>query len=214
VEKLSGDAFAQESAPAKAAIGWLAEEQADGQRYRTLASLLDEEKARLTEPEKTKRWWDSRPRTAAWADRYGGRFEAVKNLIDDNIAAKRRFRRIVWALVVSGVLIVTFTAGMDLKSRKEQQEAIDRAIMSSAKELLIRVTEGYNKGTINQSAASGLARALGEFLSDLHNPRKTNVADRLWAESLNIESDFEAISNDIPQSLKVAREAKSVALPL
>ena len=77
--KLSGDALAQESAPAKAVIGWLAEEQADGQRYRTLASLLDEEKASLTEPQKTKRWWDSRPRTAAWADRYGGRFRGCQN---------------------------------------------------------------------------------------------------------------------------------------
>ena len=103
---------------------------------------------------------------------------------------------------------------MIVKSRMEQQEAIDRGAMTSAKELLVRVTEGYNKGTINQSVASGLASALGEFLRELHNSTKTNGADRLWAESLNIESDLEAISNDIPQSLKVAREAKSAALPL
>ena len=33
------------------------------------------------------------PRTAAWADRYGGKFEQVKKLIDDAIEAKRRSRR-------------------------------------------------------------------------------------------------------------------------
>ena len=77
--------------------GWLAEEQIDGQRYQTLVSLLDGtaggERATLNDPERTKDWWAHLPRTAAWADRYGGKFEQVKKRIDDAIAAKRRSRR-------------------------------------------------------------------------------------------------------------------------
>ena len=76
--------------------GWLAEEQIDGQRYHTLVSLLDGtaggERATLDDPERTKDWWGHLPRTAAWADRYGGKFEQVKKLIDDAIEAKRRSR--------------------------------------------------------------------------------------------------------------------------
>ena len=68
--------------------GWLAEEQIDGQRYHTLVSLLDGaaggEQATLDDPERTKDWWTRLPRTAAWADRYGGKFEQVKKLIDDS----------------------------------------------------------------------------------------------------------------------------------
>ena len=77
--------------------GWLAEEQIDGQRYHTLVSLLDGaaggERATLDDPERTKEWWGRLPRTAAWADRYGGKFELVKKRIDDAIEAKRRSRR-------------------------------------------------------------------------------------------------------------------------
>ena len=72
--------------------GWLGQEQIDGQRYHTLVSLLDGEtggeRATLDDPERTKSWWESLPRTAAWAERYGGRFDLVKKLIDDAIEAK------------------------------------------------------------------------------------------------------------------------------
>ena len=66
----------------------------DGQRYRMLVSLLDGgasgEMATLNDPELVKRRWDSLPRTLAWAERYGGKFEDVRKLIDGNIAAKQR----------------------------------------------------------------------------------------------------------------------------
>jgi len=122
--------------------GWLGKEQADGQRYRTLVSLLEGdaggEKATLTDPARTKAWWESLPRTAAWADRYGGNFDNVRTLIDDNIAAKQRSRRIrrrsaflTAALVFAGVL----AAGawfVNEQSLRLQQGAIDGAVASTA----------------------------------------------------------------------------------
>ena len=111
--------------------GWLAEEQIDGQRYHTLVSLLDGtaggERATLDDPERTKEWWGRLPRTAAWADRYGGKFEQVKKLIDDAIEAKvrsRRNRRLTAALGVVGVLVVA--GGMWVAHERAQQRQIEQ----------------------------------------------------------------------------------------
>jgi hypothetical protein len=96
-KKLSGETETVEAKTGRPAAGWLGEEQMDGQRYRTLVSLLDDETggrmATLNDPDREKRWWDSRPRTPAWADRYrGGDFERVKKLIDEGVAARLRLK--------------------------------------------------------------------------------------------------------------------------
>ena len=103
--------------------GWLAEEQIDGQRYHTLVSLLDGtaggERATLDDPERTKQWWGRLPRTAAWADRYGGKFEQVEKLIDDAIEAKVRSKRnrlLTAALGVIGALAGRWDVGCPRKS--------------------------------------------------------------------------------------------------
>jgi hypothetical protein len=88
-------------------VGWLALEQADGQHYRTLFSLLDGERAILTDPERTKSWWDSLPRTAAWADRYGGRFDEVRKFIADSIRDKRR-KQVRARILAGGLALVGF----------------------------------------------------------------------------------------------------------
>lgn len=71
---------------------WLRDEAADGQRYRGLLSLLDEEGAGVpTLPlglvDERWSWWKARPRTAAWAARYGGGLDRVQRLLDASRAA-------------------------------------------------------------------------------------------------------------------------------
>ena len=75
-----------------AQTGWLAAETADGSTYRTLLGLLAGTSAGkatlpLDQVEERLKWWTGRPRTEAWAARYGGGYERVGRLFADSSAA-------------------------------------------------------------------------------------------------------------------------------
>ena len=75
-----------------ASLGWLRAEERSGRRYRVLLSMIDGEGAdKVTLPlhQVEDRWksWNSRPRTAAWAERYGGNLDRVQRLFADSLAA-------------------------------------------------------------------------------------------------------------------------------
>ena len=73
--------------------GWLAAEAADGRLYRALLALLEAESGSsvvtlpLDQVETRWHWWKSRPRTEAWAERYGGHLASVEKLFEDSRAA-------------------------------------------------------------------------------------------------------------------------------
>ncbi len=199
-------------------VGWLADEQSDGQRYHTLVSLLDGdadgERATLDDPERTKNWWEHLPRTAAWADRYGGKFEQVKTLIDDAIEAKRRSRRnrlLAGALGVVGLLAAGawFTI-----LEKGRQEDIDRRAMTSAKTLLEDVRKAYKDKSLDFAGADSLATISGQFLDNVRASTKTSAADLLWGEALNDEADLKTTLSRNTEALALARLAKDDALSL
>ena len=198
--------------------GWLAEEQSDGQRYHTLVSLLDGEtggeRATLTDPESTKAWWESLPRTAAWADRYGGRFDAVEKLIDDSITAKRRSRRNRLVAAFLGIVVVVAAGAWGLRLERARQEEADRSAMKSAKTLLQDVLAAYNGKSLDLAGAESLATIAGQFLDDAHSSSKTSAADLLWGESLNVEADLEVTLGKFPESLSFASRAKDDALSI
>ena len=198
--------------------GWLAAEQIDGQRYHTLVSLLGGsaggERATLDDPERTKEWWERLPRTAAWADRYGGKFEQVKTLIDDAIEAKRRSRfnrRLTAAL---GVVAVVVVAGWMWVAHERAQEKLDKSAMTSAKTLLEDVLQAYADKSLDLAGARSLAAISGQFLDDVRQSSKTSAADLLWGQSLDDEADLYAILGNNAQSLAVAKRAKEVAQSL
>ncbi|MBV8797494.1 MAG: hypothetical protein JO136_21360, partial [Hyphomicrobiales bacterium] len=209
--------------------GWLAEEQIDGQRHHTLVSLLEGtaggERATLDDPERTKDWWGRLPRTAAWADRYGGRFDEVKKLIDDAIEAKRRSRlnrRLTVALVIAGVLLAAGGAWIareraqqqQIAQEKLRQEELDKSAMTSAKTLLEDVLEAYNDNSLDLAGAKSLAAISGQFLDNVRQSSKTSAADLLWGQSLDNEADLYALLGNDEQSLAVAKQAKDVAQSL
>jgi tetratricopeptide (TPR) repeat protein len=209
--------------------GWLAEEQIDGQRYHTLVSLLDGaaggERATLDEPERTKAWWERLPRTAAWADRYGGKFEQVAKLIDDAIEAKIRTRRNrLLTAALSAVGVVVLVAGMwvaheraqqrEIAQEKLRQEDLDKSAMKSAKTLLEDVLASYNDQSLDLAGAESLANISGQFLDEARAARKTSAADLLWGQALNVDSDLQATLDRQPDALALARKAKEAALSL
>jgi tetratricopeptide (TPR) repeat protein len=93
------------------AVGWLRAEERDGHTYRSLLTFI--EAARHRTPtlnrqqfEENWDWWRARPRTEAWARRYGGGHERVQRLFADSRAALRRERTRTYAAVGVGLLLV------------------------------------------------------------------------------------------------------------
>jgi TPR repeat protein len=82
-EKISGESR-QDIGEEGQRRGWLWAEEEDGALYR--AWLMLGPGARL--PDLQRRWevWCTRPRTAAWAERYGGRLPEIEQLFRDNLA--------------------------------------------------------------------------------------------------------------------------------
>ena len=73
--------------------GWLWQEEADGRTYRALLALTEGGTSShgatlpLDQVESRWAWWNERPRTAAWGERYGGHIDRVRRLFDDSLVA-------------------------------------------------------------------------------------------------------------------------------
>jgi tetratricopeptide (TPR) repeat protein/energy-coupling factor transporter ATP-binding protein EcfA2 len=228
-KKMAGEIQTMEVAAGRPS-GWLGKEQIDGQHYRTTLATLEDgeasgELATLNDPVRVKRWWDSLPRTAAWADRYGGRFADVNKLIDDNIAARWRTRRDRVLATVAIVACVLGAAGYGVKTQidegrrqreeaKLREEAIDRSAMQSAKNMLERVLQAYNNHTLDLAGARSLATVSEQFLNEVRNSHRTSAADSLWVQALDVESDLQATSGNDKEALELATKARDAARPL
>src|SRR4029079_16616989 len=102
-------------------------EEEDGRIYKALLALVEtaapgtQTTLPLSQVESRWRWWTSRPRTDAWAERYGGGFDLVEKLLRDSQAALeaerdasskaerirvRRYRVVEGAAAVFGVLLL------------------------------------------------------------------------------------------------------------
>ncbi len=86
-------AEAHETLEGESTAGWLEAEADDARVYRAMVTLAGPNPAAtlpLDQVEDRWAWWRERPRTAAWADRYGGRIERVERLFRNSLAAKKR----------------------------------------------------------------------------------------------------------------------------
>ena len=203
----------------KPPLGWLAEEQSDGQRYHTLASLLDGEtggeRATLDEPERTKSWWEKLPRTAAWAERYGGRFDDVKKLIDGNISSKRRQSRNRWLtalVVVAGVLAAVGWIVRDQYAAEAlRREAIENALRSGTAVAGLALAS-LNDQSLDLTGVDRLATISEQFLGGVWlSTYKTSPAG---VEALDKVSDLEWHLKNYSKAREFARKAKDIALSL
>jgi tetratricopeptide (TPR) repeat protein len=206
-KKIAGGTEPIDPKTGRASQGWLGEEKSDGERYHWLESLLDGdaggERATLDDPERTKEWWERLPRTAAWADRYGGKFDQVKTLIDAAIEAKRRSRRNRRLTAALGAVAFLAAAGgmwggreraqqRALAQEKLRQEDIDKSAMTSAKTLLERILDARNNQSLDLAGGESLATIAGQFLDDARAARKTSAADLIWGQALNVDADLQA----------------------
>jgi hypothetical protein len=110
--------------------GWLWDETADGRAYRGLLVIVDGAKpgGRATLPfgqlASRWRWWQERPRTSDWAERYDGRLRQVEALFSHS-----RFRsRLVWvAAVAVALLLAGSTVATAWSWRETARHAADRS---------------------------------------------------------------------------------------
>jgi tetratricopeptide (TPR) repeat protein len=147
-ERLSGDpVIPAHGVSATQQTGWLRAEDADGRLYRGLLAFVDSEGGDGTtlpndQVERRWRWWTSRPRTEAWAERYGGGFARVKRLFENSLAAleaarqaavrqaiaiTRRRHGLIAAIVIFALLAVSAAVYM----RRQQQEALTQEGIAS-----------------------------------------------------------------------------------
>ncbi len=76
-------------------VGWLWLEKRDGDTYEWLLNVAAAKAGSILPSDQVDdrlEWWHSRPRTAAWADRYGGRIDRVEQLFSDSVAAVKEER--------------------------------------------------------------------------------------------------------------------------
>src|SRR5262249_58911761 len=106
------------------ARGWLQAEARDGEQYRRLLSRAENEKDALPPKavKETSKWWSVQPRTAAWAERYGGGLDRVDRLIKDSIARRRRIIRSAVALGCVAVVGGELSGVMDMNYRNRMEK--------------------------------------------------------------------------------------------
>ncbi|MGA2126350.1 MAG: AAA family ATPase, partial [Xanthobacteraceae bacterium] len=131
--------------------GWLKVEEYSGRLYRALLALVETAGAggRVTLPldqvEERWAWWNRRPRTEAWAERYGGGFARVRQLFADSLAA----------LEADKARCLADEAEKRQRIEQEQQAALER------QEAALRLARVSRNAAIVVSvlflAASGLA---------------------------------------------------------
>lgn len=86
-------AEASDSLIGEAETGWLDAEAGDARFYRAMLALGTAHTLPLEIIDEKWAWWRERPRTAAWAHRYGGHIERIEQLFANSLAEQVRQRR-------------------------------------------------------------------------------------------------------------------------
>ena len=151
-------------------LGWLRAEQQAGERYRGLLAMADGDAtlpAHLVDERLA--WWKARPRTAAWAERYGGGFERVEKLLQ---VSQRRQSAKRWgilgalfvAVVVAAVMGSFWQAARTAKHEADEsrKNALNTTITSVG-----RLGGFVNDGTLSAKNAELLLEDAKGTLEDL-----------------------------------------------
>jgi tetratricopeptide (TPR) repeat protein len=188
--RVSGEPDATGERGDKRDVGWLRQEQKDGERYQFLYSCVDPEsqnESRLSD-DQTRRywnWWDGKKPNPAWAARYGGKFADVDKLINTSYKDRQRSKAkktfvsvcgLMAAVVVSAVLFLSW------KQRHDAEALSDLTLNSTVKFSQI-VLDSFNGGQISAEAASKLEKEAGEVYKNSNRVNKnsgTAAAESRW----------------------------------
>jgi WD40 repeat protein/energy-coupling factor transporter ATP-binding protein EcfA2 len=179
--------------------GWLWREESDGHTYRALLALLEGGRTLpLDQVEARWTWWNERPRTTAWAERYGGDIDRVRQLFDDShaalaaerdrqataeraererreereTAARRLAQRTLIAAIAMGLLALIAT-GFGIFGLIEAREALRQSALAESK--TAEATARLDEARLNESR---FLTSMGETALSKGNPELAGLIAR------------------------------------
>lgn len=211
-EKVSGKADpAQSDGEAR---GWLWWENYDGQRYRVLLAALDGDSKVPGRIERWLRWWKSPPRTRAWAERYGGQFARVKQLLKESQAHKWRMIGGTAAAVSLALLAVGYFGIGYYRQGQHMthlQHEMDQRLSRTAQSLMIDVLKTLQGGRLTADGATSFMKTVGEIVEQAKHDQLTPESAELKINLLLTTSDIRTTLGQIEQALELARTARNLA---
>ena len=196
-------------------LGWLRAEQQAGERYRGLLAMADGDAtlpAHLVDERLA--WWKARPRTAAWAERYGGGFERVERLLQMSQRKQRAKRWSVAAAFVAvvGLAIVMALLWQNAERAQTEAEASRKNALDSTRTSIGRLGGFLNDGTLSAKNAELLLGDARSTLEDL--ARKENQSPEISAIEVLLllsYSDVRVALGDHDDALKRAERAAAIS---
>lgn len=224
-------------------IGWLRAEHQDGERYRTLLAMAENEGDTLPPALVDERWawWNERRRTPAWAERYGGGFDRVRRLLKasrEQQAQRRRFQvaSFAGAILIAAAMSFLWWRAETHKQRAEESQqraaASHRIAVNTITESMDLVHVYLDDGTITVRGARELLAVVQQKYAQLINigedqPLEEALAAALAAgkqqdpETLKAGtrllltmSDVQVALSATDEALSFARSARTVIAPL
>jgi len=209
-------------------IGWLRAEEKDGQRYRSLRTRLESDPSATLDRKELHdalTWWGSRPRTAAWAERYGGGIEGVERLLSRSQTWKRiRFWGTAASVAAVAIFVATFSyrewqfkqneqTHVQEREKAERNRAKDREVaqrslataLKSATTLLNGLLESLNNGSTSAKGAERMMQAAQDIVKDVRTAEKT-------PETAALEVSLWLVASDVYLTLGQTKEQRDEAI--
>lgn len=200
-----------------AELGWLRAEQQAGERYRGLLAMTEGDDAVLPAHLVDERWawWTARPRTAAWADRYGGGFAQVEALLLKSRRGQRLKRFAVAAafVAVAGVAAIMFTLWQAGLRARAEADANRLDALRATQVSVGRLAGFINDGTIR---ATGAAQILADAKLTLdhiiaRSGERTAALSEVDISLLLAASDVKDVLGDSKGAFDLAIEAQELS---
>lgn len=196
-------------------LGWLRAEQQAGERYRGLLAIAD---SGATLPshlvDERLAWWKARPRTAAWAERYGGGFDRVVRLLETSQWKQRVKRWSFAATFLFAIGLALLMGSLWQRASTAQKEADDsrKTALNATSESVGRLGDFVNNGTLSAKNAEQLLEDAKGTLEDLarNENQSPDIAAIEIVLLLNFSDVREALGNH-DDALKYAERALAIA---
>lgn len=204
-------------------LGWLRAEQQAGERYRGLLAMAEGVDAVLPPHLVDERWawWTARPRTPAWADRYGGGFSRVADLL---LRSRRRqnLKRVAIAATFAAAVCVAAAmtvlwrtaSNAEVAARTAQEDANRRReqILNANRISIGRLAGFLNDGTIRAVGAQKFLEDVEATLRELSKQEGHSLQSAPIEISLLLAaSDAKDAVGDYKGASDLARGAESIA---